>query len=181
MERRQFHIPSSLVIVLLSLSYASATSSAPNTTSADCQLAGVYQHANASAQFNIPAVSVANPIKVGVLNTSETDHWKVTNALSVSSKTSPSDTNPLLESAIYLDVSSTLHSPSDAKDAGLSGCAFAFSLPASDLGKTDNGSCRSVIDDACLNDFISDAIDCTRRVILEGHMRLNLPVPAECA
>ena len=173
MERRRFHITLPLVIIFLSLLYASATSYPPNTASVDCQLAGVYQQANASAQFNIPAVSVANPIKVGILNTSETDIWKVTNALSISSKAYPPDTNPLVESAIFLDVSSTLHSPSDAKEAGLSGCAFAFSLPVSDLGKTDNGSCNSVFDDACLNDFILDAIDSTRRVILEGDISMN--------
>ncbi|MDI1491941.1 MAG: hypothetical protein OHK93_003152 [Ramalina farinacea] len=159
---------STLLIVFLSLSYASATSYTPNATSVDCQLASAYQHANASAQFNVPAVTVTNPIKAGFLNTSETDHWTVTNALSVSSKAYPPDTNPLLESAIFLDVSSTLRSPSDAKEAGLSGCAFTYRLPASDLGKTDNGSCKSLFDDACLNDFISDAIDWIRRAIFEG-------------
>ena len=166
----RYHMNSTLLTVFLSLSYASATSYAPNATSVDCQLAGVYQHANASAQFNVPAVTVTNPIKVGVLNTSGTDHWIVTNALSVSSRAYPPDTNPLLESAIFLDVSSTLRSPSDAKEAGLSGCAFAYSLPASDLGKTDNGSCKSLFDDACLSDFISDATDWIRRAIFEGNI-----------
>ena len=154
MERRQFHVTSSYVTVLLSLSCASATSCVPNATSADCQLAGVYQHANVSASFHVSAVSVAKPIQVGVLNTS---------------KAYPSNTSPLLESAIYLDVSSTLPSPFDAKEAGLSGCASAYSLPSSELGKTDNGSCQSLFDDACLNHFISDAIDWIRRAIFKGN------------
>ena len=123
-----------------------------------CQVASVQQHPNASASYSIPAVEIQREAQSGEkdtvkFSTSTTNNWTFTNVLGETNDVYAPTSHRVIEQAMFLDVSTTLQNATTASDAGLSGCAFFFSLPSKDLGKDDDGSCSAVFDAKCVRDF----------------------------
>ena len=134
-----------------------------------CQVGSLYQNANASATFSIPGVDIERVPEPGqkdkvTLTKSKLNNWTFNNVLGQSSDVYAIDHHLILEQAMYLDPSSTLKNQSSAADAGLSGCAFFFTLPLSDVGKKDDGSCTTVLDEKCVKDFTSQADSASLKV-----------------
>ena len=129
-----------------------------------CQVASLFQHPNASASYPIPAIDAAStPGPDGKLNMtlieSSIDKWRFTNVLGKSTDAYSTDNHTVLEQAMYLDTHTSFSNNGTASiiDAGLAGCSFFFGLPLSSLGQKDDGTCTSIFDQKCVDDFKKQA------------------------
>lgn len=141
----------------------SADTAPRNNTSSNsaCTVEDLYLRPNASNSYTIPAiVQPLNQPAESLSNTilsSDTETWQIISALSQA--TDPCNTLPNnqdLEQLLLLDTSRSQPNASAIPPA-LAACSFVFELPQSDIGKSDNGTCASLIGQDCVNDIHSAA------------------------
>ena len=157
-----------LLTIALPLFSASVFAGIPKTaasnntsTEAACNLEDLYLRPNASNSYAIPAIvqdlskstnTLSDPIQ-----SSLTQNWHVINALGQTADIySHENGTQELEQLLLLDTSRNQTNP-PAIPPALVACSFVFDLPESDLGKSDNGSCVSLVGQQCVNDIHSAA------------------------